>query len=196
MSTIKELCEAIAAERDRLNLSLTPYLYPGLAEKEVKALTSDLPFRLPKAVFEMYSWRNGTQEGKIPFGKMWLFPIWYLASVERAVSRYHGVVDALADFWEPRYFPLFLSGAGDYMGIACTKTKTDDGEIVCYRQGDTEVAVEYANLNALLETVLGSYQAGAITVNNDGNLMVDDSRFEKIARKFNAGVKRWDRSRS
>lgn len=196
MAEIKDLCEAIVSERDKLNLSLSPYLNPGLSEKSVKALTSDLPFKLPKTVFDLYSWRNGTKEGKIPFGKMWLFPIWYLATAERAVSRYHGIVEALEDFWEPRYFPLFLSGAGDYMGIVCSKTKTDDGEIVCYRQGDTEVAVEYANLNVLLETVLASYQAGAFTVNDAGSLAVDSSCFATIARKLNPGVQRWDRKSS
>lgn len=45
------------------------YLQPGLTYDEIEEKVKDLPFRLPKEVYELYQWRNGLtiNDSKIEF---------------------------------------------------------------------------------------------------------------------------------
>jgi cell wall assembly regulator SMI1 len=42
------------------SLSSAAEFLPGLSFKEIEERVSDLPFKLPKEVYALYQWRNGT----------------------------------------------------------------------------------------------------------------------------------------
>ncbi|MBV6621913.1 MAG: SMI1/KNR4 family protein [Rivularia sp. (in: Bacteria)] len=100
-------------------------LQPGLSYEEIDRRVADLPFKLPKEVYELYQWRNGTCEGEEERARF--FNGLFFLSLEAALDKYEELLEEFedfieddylveskdysekSDFWDVMWFPLFCS---------------------------------------------------------------------------------------
>lgn len=116
-----------------------------------------------------------------------------------------------------QWFPVFRSGGTDFYGVCCANSSTADGEVVDddndnegeHRDCITPPVVIYVSLEAMLRTLLRSYETGVYYLDEDGRLRVglvtyfddgplegylksvDISKFKEVAKQFNPNLKCW-----
>jgi len=191
VARIAALCDEFVARLDRLDRPTSRLLQPGLSREAVEAACSTLPFVVPGSVVELYTWRDGIPwDGRATFGEMWMFPTYFVMSPQKAVECYATLLEVNQEFpgsWETNCLPIFASGCGPFLGIRCTNSVTDDGEIVCNdAESEDQNIVIYESLDSMLTTINACLDAGALFVSCDGCGIDEDSdRFSEIARKFN-----------
>tara|TARA_R110001592_G_scaffold260010_1_gene524318 strand:+ start:474 stop:1064 length:591 start_codon:yes stop_codon:yes gene_type:complete len=190
MGQISQLCDEILQEHLKLGRDLDRLLLPGLSKAKVISSTSILPITLPKTAAELFTWRNGTQTGIASFYDMALFPVWYLMSLNEATSTYVDFQREFPDLLDRRYFPLFSSGAGDFIGIDCGENRGADGKIACYRQA-TGTVIEFENLKIMLRTILDSFRSNVFLISDEGRFKTNRTQFREIAKRLNPSLERW-----
>ena len=147
-------------------------------------------YKLPASALEMFTWHNGTRRAL----GMDFFPGFAFDSLALEIEAYKSVITEpnllQLGYWSDKFFPIFASGAGDYYGINCNQGSSQDGEVVCYTFA-IGTQVEFASLEAMLLTLLKSYESGVYFVNAQNQLDVNEKKFRKIAKKINPNLDRW-----
>jgi hypothetical protein len=176
--SISQSLDAILAYHAKMGRhQIAQLLNPGISPQAIAAATSRFPYVLPVAITDLYGWRNGTREGEATLEDMWLFPGYYLLSLERSVSLNAALTKELSDLWGAHWFPFMCSGAGDYYAIQCTDRPTDDGFIVQYLRGEPRSLAKFTGLRVTINAIAAGFATQAFFVDSDGFFEVDDEDF-------------------
>ncbi len=182
--------DRIAVRLAQSNRAVAPKLQPGLSPGDIAARAATLPFALTIELEALYQWRNGTlvEEGDL-LGQAYLFPGFYLLSLDEAVQTYAERKGSRQ--WRRHWFPVFADGGGDFFVVPCAPERREAAEVIGFIHGEPEQTVEYESLAAMMQTLDACYAQGAFFLDDDGELEVDDDKHREIAHHFNPQVEEW-----
>lgn len=167
---------------------------PGLTDDRIEWLTKELPFKLPKEVYDLYRWCD-TGIYQVHF-----FPFLSLFSLKQSLDYYYHMVkygnELLAseikeDLVSPYGLIIFGQDKGFYY-VFCDKEGKKSPPVWCVFMSEDPV-ICFTNLTSLMLMIAECYETGAYYVNSEGYLEEDESKSELIFRKYNPGIeKRFD----
>ena len=125
-------------------------LEPGISVSQIKDLVTDIPFKLPSEVYELYQWHNGL------FGWDFLFENYEFLSLERAAYKYREELEQvkadhpeIAKFFQYR-FPLFENSSECGVFITIASNENQDSSVYEYDISFEDFALRYHNLTDLI----------------------------------------------
>lgn len=164
--------------------SATSFAHP-LTYIQIKEMTKELPFKLPREVYELYQWHNGTpvNQGLFPFQKF--FPLeeamnFVIKSRQAKVPIYPYGLIIFGGF---KYDRSFYYIPGD-------EKDKETSPIWCSPMGE-ECEFFYPSLTHLMLMIAECYETGAYYVKSEKNLYLeeDENKSKLIFCKYNPG---WD----
>lgn len=170
---------------------------PGLKYSEIQSLETEFGFKLPNEIYELYQWRNGTEED----AKAICFPTFEFLPISRAIEhtkRCNQFIEESKKFSreEGEWYeicPLFTFIANN--GILCGVTIVDyqGGKIPVVDIGEGDMArINYASLTDMMLTLAEYYETGAYYLDDEGFVCKDEGKAAQIFRKYNPSVnKTW-----
>lgn len=181
---------AIEKASQRLDRSLVlQSLQTGRPASAVKAALGEVGLPSPPELEALYGWRDGTSSGGDgPYGDIFLFPGFYLLSVEEAVANYGAFVTDHQ--WSIRWLPIFANGSGDFYVLDLSPSTARS--VRHFRiEEEFEHPIEFNSLGALLATLAAAFERGVFFVDPDGYLGMDEFVFAELAAELNADVEWW-----
>ena len=102
-------------------------------------------------------------------------------SLEEASETY----DALKEFEDPSYWPVFTNLGGDYEYSVCGAEPADTAKILSHEHDAGPPYPTFRSLGAMLQALLACYEGGAFYM-ADG-LECDTNQFAQIITRFTSG---------
>lgn len=161
---------------------------PGLTNEQIQVILQDLPYQLPKEIYELYSWRNGTRERqKILFHlSMAFLPLQDALLVAKETIDIHEGTDNELRFEGQRLFP-FLDDEGDRCAVVASEEKTLSSPIILIDEID-EICLGYTSLTSMMQTIAECCQTGAYYLIEEGFIEQDEDKSAEILRKYNGEI--------
>ena len=180
---------SIEAALERLGRQvLLRCLQEGLPAEAVRSSIAAAGLTSVAELESLYGWKDGTStEGVAAVDDIYLFPGFYLLSLEDAVANYQAF--ATDSRWKPGWLPLFANGGGDFYVIDL------DASAGCpvrhFRIEESEHPIEFDSLLAMLTTLAEAFVRGVFYVDPSGYLEMDDLVFGSLAAELNPDVAWW-----
>ncbi len=161
---------------------------PGLTYEEIEEKVKNLPFQLPKEVYEIYQWHNGdpNESGK--------FLYYYYSTLERALENSEYVnnpegVDFRIEYQLPPYlFPIF-EFEGEYFAV---EGNVNESEVsILFRIGsEGDESLAFNSLTTMMMAIAESYEKGVYSYDPAANRVYweDIEKSGKIRLKYNFGT--------
>jgi cell wall assembly regulator SMI1 len=158
-----------------------------------------LGFKFPKEIYELYQWRNGTEED----AQTVVFPTMQFLPISRAIEYSQGCNEYIEEHIEDsqkfsseeqewyEICPLFtfIESNGIFCGI--TIVEYQEGKIPIVDIGDGEMArIIYESLTDMMLTFAECYETGAYYLNDEGFVYEDEDKVSQIFCKYNPSVKK------
>ena len=163
--------------------SVASFPYPGLTNGQIEELTKNLPFKLPKEVQELYTWKNGTRHGD------GFFPFHVFYSLEESLGFNHNIVD----YWDEAQsmslhsLVLFSENKSFFFTVGSCEEK-ESSPIWVMHMGD-EPVICFQSLASLLLMMAECYKTGAYYIDSKGYLEEDTIKSSLIFSKYNPDIK-------
>ncbi len=167
------------------------FLNPGLSVAEIEEIVKKLPVRLPKEVYELYQWRNGTIRGTEDWEFSCTFDWWGFVPLQFARVEHKLRSNNYREPW-PVASDSFYS-----LNIFFSVEPIDEGFVVidetlkpapvCFQSckaGGCSSIAKYASLTTMMLTIADCYE-NAYYVDAAGNFTQDTYRVQ-IWRKYNS----------
>lgn len=154
-------------------------LQPGLSYTEIEEKVASLPFCLPKELYELYQWRNGTPE--YSDCKCFDFFLCYrflpleesLQIVSNFIKTDSWIIDEVFPYG---WFPIFTF-EGEYYSVIGAEKQRDFSPIMHIYHDET---VDYVSLTAMMQTIAECYQTETYYINDKGYYESRQNEEEKI----------------
>jgi hypothetical protein len=160
---------------------------PGLSSEEIEKKLSELPFCVSREVYELYQWRNGTNNGYS------VFVYHYLLDLETALRYSQGINDS---FWietreedgDPKYLFIIFDFDGEYFAVPGSEDPNGSAPVFHVGCDDGSLSFAFTNLTNMMLAIAECYETGIYSVMSDGNVKVtDETKFSEIRQKHNPG---------
>jgi hypothetical protein len=158
MSTLTDALEFINKWVQKNMPNHPAVMNPGLTIEEIQVLTNNLPFQLPREIYELYQWRNGGKRPFIPLPNGWdlvTFP-----SLEEILSE-----DYYYEANEFNLFPIFSMESGLYF-ILGTTDRFETAPIYCSDTPEESIKVGHApqhnSLTSMMQQVVEDLKNGIL----------------------------------
>jgi cell wall assembly regulator SMI1 len=167
MSTLTEALERIVnwwRQHPSDNYASVEVLEPGLTHKEIERRVTDLPFRLPKEVYKLYQWRNGTYDGEEE--RAGFFDGLTFLSLEAALDKYDELIEDAKeqaedlgedfgldanDIWDVNWFPLFqYIDYEDYYFLIGENIQQETSPVFAKLAEYADISKEYSSLTKMM----------------------------------------------
>ncbi|MEL6459882.1 MAG: HEAT repeat domain-containing protein [Cyanobacteria bacterium J06621_15] len=164
MSKLRDSLEKILVWQERNRPEYATTFQPGLTEDEIEEKVKDIPFQLPKEVYELYQWRNGSTFDYFLPGAGFLF-----LPLERAIEEYEAMSTVNLtnleyygdDFgWNPYYFPIFFEGIENFFVIGSDKQQ-EESPVIYYFAEDGSHDIFCSSLTKMIQVIAECYETGA-----------------------------------
>lgn len=162
-------------------------LRPGLERRTIEAMLVEAGLPPDGFLMELYGWRDGTSSQGYLLGDLYLFPGFYLLSLEDAISNLRSFRNDPR--WSPKWLPVFADGGGDFYVIDYSGEST--APVRHFRLEEMHHPIEYPTLGKLIETLAVAFDRGVFFVDDEGYLEVDDPAFATVAAEINPDVDWW-----
>lgn len=174
--------EEIRAALERLGRwEVLDRLQPGLASQLVRDRLAAAGLGRQPDLEALYGWRNGTGgEGSPDLGSIWLFPGFYLLSLDDAFANYKSIRPNQR--WDPAWFPVFANDGGDFYAV---NTAEDPAPVVYFMIDEPEQPVEHESLSRMIKTLADCFREGIFYVDDSGYLEMHDRRYAAMVRRNN-----------
>ncbi|MBT1004024.1 hypothetical protein KIH31_15665 [Paenarthrobacter sp. DKR-5] len=165
-------------------------LQPGVPSGVTRGEFSKLGLPFPgDQLSSLYEWRNGTDSDGVKLGHIYLFPGFYMLSLEEGLASYNNFVGN--ERWDREWFPLFADGGGDFYVVTCSRTSSRNGKIVHFMIDEPDHPVEYGSLASMLLTMAEAYRRKIFFLDQDGYLDEDSEAFLSLGEELNQDVSWW-----
>ena len=183
---IDEALDKLLIQLTRLDLPVAHQLQSGLSHEEIGVLTSNLPFKLPEELYQLYRWRNGAVPNVeanvgglllsdcghlLPYS---LYPFSSLAQALEDSSLFNedGYLNGFWDYYEEEevnfersqnyfYFSLFSDpGDSDYI-VLCSTEDQSKAAIVYWSPEEGAPILIHRSLSDMIVTMTACYESGA-----------------------------------
>ncbi|MBT1001631.1 SMI1/KNR4 family protein [Paenarthrobacter sp. DKR-5] len=165
---------------------LKPGVRPDITRGELSKL--DLPFPGDE-LSSLYEWHNGTDSEGVKLGRIYLFPGFYMLSLEEGLEIYNNFVGN--ERWGREWFPLFADGGGDFYVVTCSRMSSRNGKIVHFMIDEPDHSIEYESLAPMLQTMAEAYRRKIFFVDQEGYLDEDPDAFLSLGEELNQDVPWW-----
>ncbi|MGB3758504.1 MAG: SMI1/KNR4 family protein [Rivularia sp. (in: cyanobacteria)] len=191
MSNLRDSLENILAWQERNRPEYASQLQPGLTEEEIEEKLKHIPFRLPKEVYQLYQWRNGSTFDYFLPGAGFIF-----LPLERAIEEYEANAEVHStnleyygdDFgWNPYYFPIFFEGIENFFVIGSDKQQ-DESPVIYYFIEDGSHDIFCSNLTKMIQVIAECYDTGAYHLTEKAGrqrLVEDEVKVAQVLGKYN-----------
>jgi hypothetical protein len=168
---------------------LLDHLSPGQPAERTRAELAKIGLPSNVALETLYSWHDGCRwEPEVTLGDMYMFPLCAFPPLRKMIGTYQELKSS--EFWEPRAFPIFEDGGGDYYTIDRLGEKV--GRIRHVNNADPgPTRTEFRSLLDMVNTVIAAYDRGVFYLGTDGYLGEDFDGFLNLAAEMNPRVRWW-----
>ncbi|MGL5836700.1 MAG: HEAT repeat domain-containing protein [Waterburya sp.] len=176
-------------------------LQSGLSIREIDEKIAELPLKLPKEVYELYQWRNGTAIDVEFFPGYWFFPLELAIdiycknmNIEKKLQESYEKNDDLelsthVETWNQYWFPLFEL-SGQFYFINCSDVLQDTGTVWNFFPEFVYPELSYETLGAMMLTIAECYETGAYYLDDECCLEENETKVARIKRKYNSALAR------
>lgn len=191
MSELRDSLEKILVWQQKNRPEYASQLQPGLTEEEIEEKLKDIPFRLPKEVYQLYQWRNGSTFDYFLPGAGFLF-----LPLERAIEEYNLNAEINStnveyyghdDDWNRYYFPIFFEGIEIFFVIGNDKQQ-EKSPVIYYFIEDGSHDVFCSSLTKMIQVIAECYDTGAYYLTEkaeEQNLVEDEVKVAQVLGKYN-----------
>lgn len=193
MNKLRDSLEKILVWQERNRPEYATTFQPGLTEEEIEEKVKDIPFKLPKEVYELYQWRNGSTFDYFLPGSGFIF-----LPLERAIEEYELNADTYSsddeydeseDYWNPYYFPIFFEGIENFFVIGSDKQQ-EKSPVIYYFIEDGSHDVFCSSLTKMIQVIAECYETGAYYITEEVVqerifLGEDELKVAQVLRKYN-----------
>ena len=167
------------------NPAVAASLQSGLTYAEIEDKVASLPFRLPKELYELYQWRNGSREEneKVEFFECYRFlPLEEALNIRSDIKEQdYWIIDELYPYG---WFPIFTF-EGEYYSVIGSEKQRDFSPII-YIYHDENIS--YISLTKMMQTIAECYQTGIYYLNEDSYWETKQEEENIIRLKHNPGI--------
>jgi hypothetical protein len=165
---------------------------PRLKSDEIQAVEKELGFKLPAEIYELYQWRNGTEED----AKALCFPTMHFLPLTAAFTYNPGwdeelleeevLVEESASYKRNPLF-IFIQDNCDYCAIPLLDSQKEKLPVFLF--GEAEIPdIFYTSLTDMMLTLAECYETGVYYLNEDGYICEDECKAASVLRKYNADI--------
>ncbi len=200
MSALTEALDRILAWLQKHKPECVSLLKPGLEDSEIEDHIKGLPIRLPQEVYELYKWRNGSEDDPMSNDSIYIFPegfgFWSLSTaikIHSEKNQYNNrqKYQQARNNFSLTYLELFYCYAGEYSGFVIINEEQTYPVIFNHSRGD-ETRQHYDSLTTMMLTVAEGYETGVYSVTKHKNSTVpvinDYRKAHQIWRKYNPEI--------
>lgn len=183
MALIQNLEQLIDVIEQR-NMSIRPYLRPGLLQSDIETALTSLGLEPPPELLALYQWHDGinierTRDIVLIFGEETFLPL------IDAVNAYHDLVESYSDVRSEldlsRCFP-FAAHDAELLAVYCSEIPFDGlyHPIVHIFQ---DISIGFENLEAMVQTVIAWFVHGVYD-----SSPVNEALHKSIWQKLNPNI--------
>ena len=176
-------------------IALISHFQDPKSTSEIDEVFQNLQLPLRDDVKKLYLWKNGISDlFSKKNGEIELFPNGIMMPLELSSSLY--ILDCRVNkFYGKWYFPLFTSGAGDFLLINLEIDSSDFGKIYLYSPAilmSSELMTIFDSIEALFLSVLELYKSGVYKFDQkDKTLEIDYDLEREVIIKNNPNSEFW-----
>jgi hypothetical protein len=196
MSDLTDALGRILNWLEQHRLSDISFLQPGLSNAEIDELVVDLPLRLPKDIWELYQWKNGTRiigdywEFSCIFENWSFYPLQFVIDGFRdKIERYKKIVpEPIFEYERLNALNIFFCSELTDTGYVLINEKTQETSPVIFHSckgGDCSPIIKYPSLTSMMLSIAECCE-NAYGVNTNGDLILDCERALQIWHKYNS----------
>ena len=181
---------------------------PGLSDEEIREKLSNVELELPEEIYELYRWRNGSQNGED--SKSVIFPCMEYMSLDEALEYYDDSVENTIDIFDEQdfqgifelldtkqinqygdkkyLFPFYRSNC-DFLAIFLSKERQYYSPII-YIDDVFELSFIYRYLTSMMQTLAEYLETGAHYLDEEQEYYLNgnEEKMEPIFKKYNPGL--------
>ncbi|MBW4510360.1 MAG: SMI1/KNR4 family protein [Scytonematopsis contorta HA4267-MV1] len=165
----------------------------GLKYDEIFSYEEELGFKLPGEIYELYQWRNGTEED----AKALCFPTMQFLPMNRAIEYSQGCneyiesgkesVKELSEWYDTSPLFAFIEDNGNFCGIPLINHQKEKSPVVVLGEGEMPY-IFYTSLTDMMFTLAECYETGAYYLKYEGYVCSDEYQEAQVLRKYNADI--------
>lgn len=191
MAELTDALERILAWRQEHKPADADRFKSGLSLEEIREKLSQFPCRLPKELYTLYQWKNGTNDDSWDCGVFVYHSFMNLDSAlqeakefvneenQRSYRRKEGL---------PLYLFPFCDFQGEYFAVAGVDIETDSTPVFFIDEMG-EISLAFTSLTNMMLALAECYETGIYVVRDNGYVeVVDEVRFGEIRLKHNPGT--------
>lgn len=162
---------------------------PGLKSEEIQAAEAKVGFKLPPEIYELYQWRNGTEED----AKAVCFPTMQFLPLSTAVECSQGwngyILEEKTFIEDSKWYEtsplfIFLQNNCDFCGVPIVDYKIEKSPVVVLGEGYLPY-IFYTSLTDMMLTLAECYETNAYYLGKDGYIYEDKCKTAVALRKYN-----------
>jgi hypothetical protein len=198
MTQLVSILDDLSAVLVEVRPSCLASLQPGLAIEEINNLMGDVEASMPLEFYELYQWRNGSEDEREYKG---VFPGEFFHPLEHGVDLYFDLLEEAEEIgeicgrdpstiWNRNWFPITsLEGhnlaSGEFLCVVGDLQHRETSHLLKVVYSAAEVFAMYSSLRNLALVTLDCYRYGIYRVSDDDWIDLDDARFEEVYQRIN-----------
>ena len=189
MVTLMEALEKIMNWLSEHQPEYAASFLPGLKFEEIQAVEAELGFKLPEEIYELYQWRNGTEED----AKALCFPTIQFLPLSRAIECSQGCNEHIlevknlieeSEWYETSPLFIFIEDNCDLCGIPIVDYQIEKSPVVVLGEGYMP-DILYTSLTDMMLTLAECYETNAYYLNKNGYVNENECKVAEVLRKYN-----------
>jgi hypothetical protein len=161
---------------------------PGLSNDEIEERVTNLPFKLPKEVYDLYNWRNGTDSEAGIFVYHYLWDLDTVLEISSGINNSEGLFLPEGVSKSNYLLPIF-EFEGEYFAVLVDSSEVETAPVyhICGEGGGTNLA--FNSLTTMMLTIAESYETGVYQVDSASSFLEWNlEKFRLIRHKYNPGT--------
>ncbi len=186
MSNLNNALERIMSWLKDYQPEFADSFLPGLKSEEISQAEAELGFNFPSEIYELYQWRNGTEQD----AKAICFPTFEFLPLHEAVESTRGIneyIDEFTEFENPWYgSPLFvfIENNCHYCGVPIINLPKEKIPVVLLEEAEMP-ALFYTSITDMMQTLAECYETGAYYLDKEEFVEANESKVADIFRNYN-----------
>ncbi|MGB6295327.1 MAG: hypothetical protein WBF90_03980 [Rivularia sp. (in: cyanobacteria)] len=179
---------------------------PGLNDEEIRKKLANVELELPLEIYELYRWRNGTQNGEDP--KSVIYPCMEFMPLDEALEYYDDFIENQLEIFdeedyrnifelldanqvylygEQKYlFPFYRSNCS-FCNVFLTKEQQYHSPIID-KADELGLSLIFRSLTSMMQTLAEYLETGAHYLDEEDYLNGDEEKMLPIFQKYNPGL--------
>ncbi|MFB8796564.1 MAG: HEAT repeat domain-containing protein [Microcoleus sp.] len=190
MGTLIEALERIMNWLRKHQPDYAASFLPGLKSEEIQAAEAKVGFKLPPEIYELYQWRNGTEEDAkaVCFPTMQFLPLFTAVECSQGWNGYileEKKIIEDSKWYETSPLFIFLQNNCDFCGVPIVDYQIEKSPVVVLGEGYLPY-IFYTSLTDMMLTLAECYETNAYYLAKDGYIEEEECKAAVVLRKYNS----------